>query len=65
LQVDLPLRAFFDAPTIVDLADVIAHYKLGSDTDPHKIRQIVGELEALSEEETQQILNTKLRQEST
>lgn len=61
-QVELPLRTIFETPTISELALTIAQRKT-AETDPHKIGRMLQELEGLSDEETQLLLQAKQQQD--
>ncbi len=52
LQVELPLRQFFDSPTVADLAVMVA--QLAEQTDEAMLAEMLAELEA--EEESQEVL---------
>ncbi|MEW5861366.1 MAG: amino acid adenylation domain-containing protein [Cyanobacteriota bacterium] len=54
-NVELPLRQFFDSPTVADLAVAIAQ-KLAEQTDEEMMAQMLAELEEISEEEVQEVL---------
>lgn len=54
LQVELPLRQFFDSPTVADLAVIIAQ-NLGQQTNEEMLAQMLTELDELSEEESQEL----------
>ncbi|HEY9693234.1 MAG TPA: amino acid adenylation domain-containing protein [Oculatellaceae cyanobacterium] len=54
-QIDLPLHHLFEAPTVADLAVVIAQ-KLSEQVDEKMMAEMVAELEQLSAEEVQKLL---------
>ncbi|MBD1942368.1 AMP-binding protein, partial [Coleofasciculus sp. FACHB-712] len=54
-NVELPLRQFFDFPTVADLAVAIAQ-KLAEQTDEEMMAQMLAELEEISEEEVREVL---------
>ncbi|MFE1744011.1 amino acid adenylation domain-containing protein [Coleofasciculus sp. H7-2] len=54
-NVELPLRQFFDSPTVADLAVAIAQ-KLAEQTDEEMMAQMLAELDEISEEEVREVL---------
>ncbi|MBD2741474.1 non-ribosomal peptide synthetase [Coleofasciculus sp. FACHB-1120] len=54
-NVELPLRQFFDFPTVADLAVAIAQ-KLAEQTDEEMMAQMLAELDEISEEEVREVL---------
>jgi acyl carrier protein len=56
-QLDLPIKLLFDSPTVAEMAAVIASNK-ASRFDAHAMERIVSELEAVSETEAGQIVNS-------
>ncbi|MFN6571975.1 polyketide synthase [Dendronalium sp. ChiSLP03b] len=57
-KIELPYKAFFDKPTVADLAEVIARI-LAEQTDREQQAQMLAEIENLSEDEAQTILVSK------
>jgi amino acid adenylation domain-containing protein len=55
LQVDLPLRAFFENPTVADLAIRISQVQ-AQKSALHEVGAVLTDVESLSEEEAQQLL---------
>ena len=55
LQLEVPLRALFQAPTVAEMAAVITA-DLGESTEAAGLERVLAELEALSEEEAQRRL---------
>ncbi|WP_416212561.1 SDR family NAD(P)-dependent oxidoreductase [Nostoc sp. ChiQUE01b] len=54
-KIELPYKAFFDKPSVADLAEVIARI-LAEQTDREQQAQMLAEIENLSEDEVQTIL---------
>jgi len=52
LQLEPPLRALFEAPTVAEMAAVITAHRRES-TEAADLERVLAELEALSEEEAQ------------
>ena len=59
LQIDLPLRSLFAAPTIVELSEKTETVFRRVQTDVEKITQVLEKLEQLSEEEVEGIFSVK------
>ena len=57
-QLELPVKALFDAPTIVEMAAIVTQYhaKRASDVE---LAQMLSEVEAMTEEEAQKLLAGK------
>jgi hypothetical protein len=58
-EMELPLRALFEKPTIEELALVISHNPI-SRPEKEDLRPILSSLEALSEEEANRLLGDKI-----
>lgn len=56
LQIEMPLLLFFETPTIVDMAVQITQL-LMANSGNDEISQLLGEIEALSDEQAQSLLN--------
>ncbi|NJM74927.1 MAG: hypothetical protein HC852_03055 [Acaryochloridaceae cyanobacterium RU_4_10] len=56
-QIEIPLRQFFDAPTIADLATSIAQ-QLAEASEATLFAQALAEIQQLSDEEAQTLLTT-------
>jgi len=54
-QIELPLRSFFESPTIAEMALVITQGQ-AENAEPEDIERILAELEALSDKEVQRLL---------
>jgi acyl carrier protein len=60
LNIEIPLREIFDAPTIANLAALIEQ-ALAGQADPAELEQLLTKLEAMPEEEAQSELNSTAR----
>jgi acyl carrier protein len=58
-QVDLPLRIFFEMPTIAEIAEEIDQ-RLARRMDSSKTNELLDELEDLSDEEARRFLNEEM-----
>ena len=63
-QLEIPLQALFQAPTVADMAAVITESQAKS-LDAVELNQIVAELESLSDEEAQRLLADANKTNST
>ena len=54
-QLDLPLRALFDAPTVAEMAAIITHNQAQRASDA-ELAQLLREVEAMTEQEAQKQL---------
>jgi len=56
-SIDLPLRHMFESPTVAEMADVItqSQWKQASEAE---LAQLLGEVEATTEEDAQKMLTT-------
>jgi surfactin family lipopeptide synthetase C len=54
-QLELPIKALFDAPTVAEMAKVILHHQ-GKRADEKKLASMLREIEAMPEDEAQKQL---------
>jgi amino acid adenylation domain-containing protein len=54
-ELQLPIRALFDSPTIAAMADVIST-RMGRKADEKDVKRLLSEIESLSEEKTKELL---------
>jgi amino acid adenylation domain-containing protein len=59
-QLQLPIRALFDSPTVAAMADVIAD-NVKQKASEEDLRRLLGEIDSLSEEEIQRLLSEQNR----
>jgi amino acid adenylation domain-containing protein len=59
MYVEVPLRCFFEAPTIAEMTQVVAQYQV-KQHDPDDLAQMLQELSALSADEIQAMLAAEL-----
>jgi hypothetical protein len=57
-HVEVPLKELFDAPTVADIALIIAQDLAGGE-DGEEVAKMLGELEGLSDDEIQELLSIK------
>jgi amino acid adenylation domain-containing protein len=57
-ELQLPIRALFDSPTIAAMADVISS-KMGRKADEKDLKRLLSEIESLSEEKAKELLTAQ------
>jgi acyl carrier protein len=59
-HLDLPLRALFESPTVAKLALTVVQQQ-AKNAEPDELKNILAELAELSDEESQDLLNTEVQ----